>query len=206
MTIEWSNIACTHVLQYGCSDAMRIGAAMRTGGCHTMGMDSTLEPVQLPADRERLVAFLCGNEWPFHGQVTLTPQDVDRMDFTSTSVSVFWVIDQQRNDVGLVRLFDLDDIGTGAPQIDVRIGTAYRGMGFGSQATGRAIKHLFDCYPEAHRIEAYTRIDNLAMQHVLSASGFVAEGTLRDAWVTNGKEWKSCMVYGILRSDLATES
>lgn len=170
-----------------------------------MGMDSTLEPVQLPTDRERLVAFLSGSEWPFHGQVTLTAADVDRMDFTSTSVCVFWIIDQQRNDVGLVRLFDLNDIGTGAPQIDVRIGTAYRGKGFGTQATGRAIKHLFDSYPAAHRIEAYTRIDNVAMQHVLSASGFVLEGTLRDAWGTDGKEWKNGLVYGILRSDLAAQ-
>jgi RimJ/RimL family protein N-acetyltransferase len=166
-------------------------------------MATSSQSVQLPGDKQRLLAFLCEDDWPFHGRSHLGPEDVERMDFPSTSKAAFWVVDDDGHDVGLVRLLDLDDIGTGVPTFDVRIASQYRGEGHGTRATQWLVEYCFTEYPELHRIEAYTRIDNAAMQQVLAKSGFVCEGTLREAWWTSGGEWFSALVYGILRSDVA---
>ena len=90
--------------------------------------------VEIPRDREELVEFLCNDEWPFHGQRVLTPDDIVAMDFSSPDVASFWIVDH-RQTVGLVRLLDLGDIGEGVPLFDLRVASRHRGCGFGMRAT-----------------------------------------------------------------------
>lgn len=158
------------------------------------------ERVQVPADHQRLVGFLCDDEWPFHARRRLTPDDVDSMEFAGADATSFWLLDGGRT-VGLLRLLDLGDIGEGAPLIDVRVAGRYRGRGLGGHATDWAVAHLLGEYPELHRIEANTRIDNIAMRRALVAAGFTHEGTLRQAWRNEASEWFDAAVYGILRTD-----
>lgn len=158
------------------------------------------DQVEIPRDHQQLVEFLCNDEWPYHAQRRLSPADIEEMDFSSPDVASFWIVDT-RQTVGLLRLFDLGDIGNGAPLFDLRIATPHRGCGFGKRATRWIVDHLFTSYPELHRIEANTRDDNVAMQHVLSGAGFTHEGRLREAWRRDEGHWSDTMVYGMLRTE-----
>lgn len=157
-------------------------------------------PVDVARDRDALIDFLCGNEWPFHASPRLTLDDVAEMDLGSDDVAVFWIVDDVRR-VGIVRLLDLGDIGDGAPLLDLRIAEAHRGRGIGTWATRWAADHLFATYPPLHRVEANTRHDNVAMQRALVAADFTLEGRLRQAWRRDDGSWFDSLVYGLLRSD-----
>lgn len=163
-------------------------------------MSVEFERVEIPREREALVEFLCNDEWPFHGQRLLTPDDIVAMDFSSPHVASFWMVDHGQT-VGLVRLFDLGDVGEGAPLFDLRVASRHRGRGFGMRATRWIVDHLFTSYPELHRIEANTRHDNAAMQRVLSNAGFTQEGRLRHAWRSDEGQWFDTMIYGMLRTE-----
>jgi RimJ/RimL family protein N-acetyltransferase len=122
------------------------------------------------------------------------------MDFASSDVISFWIIDH-RQTIGLIRLLDLGDVVDGSPLFDLRIASEHRGRGYGKRAARWIVDLLFTYYPELHRVEANTRADNAAMQTVLSAVGFTQEGRLRDAWRGADGQWFDTMIYGILRSD-----
>ena len=156
--------------------------------------------VNVPGHERRLINFLCDHEWPFHSRTRLTAVDVMQLDFASSDVTSFCIVDQHQL-CGLIRLFDLDDIGQGAPLFDLRIAESHRGQGYGKHATRWLTNYLFGNYPELHRIEANTRADNEAMQHVLVHSGYMREGTLRQSWAVDDGSWRDTMVFGILRTD-----
>lgn len=157
------------------------------------------QQVEIRRDHDRLVDFLCNDEWPFHAQRRPTADDIEGMEFASPDVASFWVVSDSER-AGLIRLLDLDDIGEGAPLFDLRIGSRHRGRGLGLQATRWIVDYLFDTYPKLHRIEANTRHDNAGMQRVLATAGFTSEGRLREAWIGEGQLFDT-MVYGILRTD-----
>lgn len=162
-------------------------------------------PVSFPSvetlrDHDKLVQFLCDDEWPFHGRPRLTAGDVVAIDFASDDVASFWIVDHDDN-VGLVRLLDLNDIGEGTPLFDLRIASRHRGRGYGAQATTWIVDHLFTKYPELHRIEADTRHDNAVMQGVLSNAGFTLEGRLRESWCSSDGRRFDTLIYGLLRTD-----
>lgn len=160
-------------------------------------------PVEVPRDDSALVEFLCGDEWAFHGRRRLSAAEVRHMEFSTTNVASFWIVEDAER-VGLIRLLDLGDIGEGAPQFDLRIASAHRGRGLGTQASLWLAHHLFTTYPHLHRIEAHTRDDNTAMQAVLLHAGFVLEGRFRQSWSSEGGRWFDTMGYGLLRSEWRT--
>ncbi len=153
----------------------------------------------MPQDRDRLIRLLTNDEWPFHGRRQINADSIDATDFSSSDVESYWINDHVT--VGLLRIFDLDDVGLGAPQFDVRIASEHRGQGYGSGATTWLVTHLFESYPNLHRIEANTRHDNTAMQRALDAAGFKREGRLRSSWWSEDGTWFDTFVYGVLRTD-----
>ena len=159
--------------------------------------------VELPRDEAALVEFLCNDSWPFHRVDRLADDDVRALDFVGDDVASFWICDGGRA-VGLVRIFDLGDIGDGAPLFDLRIATEHRGRGVGRHAVRWLTHHLFTRYPALRRVEANTRHDNVAMQRALVGSGYILEGTLREAWPSNTGVRFDTLVYGVLRSDWLT--
>lgn len=158
------------------------------------------ERVEMPGDRRRVIEFLRHDEWPFHGPSELASGDAIEKRFSSDAIESFWITDDSET-AGLIQLLDLDDIGEGAPLFDLRIVEVRRGQGLGKRATRWLTDYLVATYPELHRIEANTRADNFAMQRVLFCSGFLHEGTLRQAWRGGDGSWFDTMVYGCLRQD-----
>jgi RimJ/RimL family protein N-acetyltransferase len=159
-----------------------------------------LREADAACEMERLVDFLCRHEWPFHGTCRLSAEQVRAMSFSPPTTRTFW-IEVAGDQVGLVRVQDLDDIGSGSPILDVRLASEMRGRGIGRGAVERACALVFGEYPDAHRIEAATRVDNTAMRTVLTRCGFELEGRLRQAWPTERGAWTDAVVYGLLRSD-----
>jgi RimJ/RimL family protein N-acetyltransferase len=150
-----------------------------------------------PADHDAVVQFLCSHEWPYHARRHILPADVD--DPADDEVR-FWIIHEEQR-VGLIRLFDLDDVEDGSPLFDLRIAPAHRGVGLGRAAVRWLTGHLFATYPNLHRVEATTRHDNLAMQRVLDVCGYQLEGRLRESWPGEDGVRFDTLVYGVLRSD-----
>jgi RimJ/RimL family protein N-acetyltransferase len=72
----------------------------------------------------------------------------------------FWILLESVGKVGLIQLYDLFD---STPMFDLRIRTEYRRMGIGRQALVWLTRYVFSNFPNAHRIEAHTRQDNIAM-------------------------------------------
>lgn len=156
--------------------------------------------VAWPADAEAAVAFLSSNEWPYHGQPVLSAEQAAGVTLVGDDVRSFWVEDGGET-IGLIRVFDLDDVATGSPLLDVRIAQAHRGRGVGTAAVSWVVDHLFSTYEELHRIEATTRHDNLPMHRVFDRCGFRLEGRLIEAWANADGSRADSWIYAILRRE-----
>lgn len=162
-------------------------------------MALTFHPV-LDGHAADAIEFLVSNEWPFHGTPRLTPDAAASVAIAGDGIAAFWVRDDGRA-VGIVRAFDLDDVVDGSPLIDVRIAESERGLGVGTAALTWLTDHLFDTYPELHRIEATTRGDNDAMQRVFERCGYRAEGRMVEAWRQADGARFDALAYAILRRE-----
>ena len=98
----------------------------------------------------------------------------------------------------------LDDVVDGSPLIDLRLAASDRGRGVGTAALGWLTDHLFDTYPELHRVEATTRGDNLAMQRVFERCGYRSEGRMVEAWRQPDGTRFDALAYAILRREPRT--
>ncbi len=163
-------------------------------------MEPNFREAAASGEGEDLVAFLCAHEWPFHGTPRPTPEQARGMEFGLPAARTFW-IDVGGAHAGLLRLTDVEDIGTGSPLIDVRLAPAFRGRGLGRRAVAWLAATVFREYPAAHRIEATTRIDNVAMRRVLERCGFRLEGRLRETWPVGEGARTDTAIYGLLRGD-----
>jgi RimJ/RimL family protein N-acetyltransferase len=81
--------------------------------------------------------------------------------------------------------------------ISITIDERWRGRGIGTSAQRLLVEHLF-AHTRAHRIQAYTDIQNVAEQRALEKLGFTREGVIRSAqWREGG--WHDQLMYSILR-------
>jgi RimJ/RimL family protein N-acetyltransferase len=156
------------------------------------------------AGTDALAEFLSAEEWPFHAVPRVDPEDVRRRAadgyYDGPSARTFWII-ADGSTVGMVRLFDLDD---GAPLFDVRLRSASRRRGIGSQAVAWLTAYLFTELPEINRIEATTRHDNHAMRHILRTHGYAKEAHYRQSWPAPDGTLHDTVAYAILRHDWQT--
>lgn len=160
----------------------------------------TIEPVT-PGDRAAVAAFFAGHPWPFHSGGTPTPASVlQRIDagwLSEPGTETYWLAVEQSR-VGLLRLFDLDD---GAPLFDLRIAPDHRGQGIGGEAVRRLTRDVFTDHPHVDRIEATTRVDNVAMRRALLRAGWVKESHWRCNWPDPSGRLHDGVGYAILRAD-----
>lgn len=165
----------------------------------------TFVPVALPLERERVIALLTSDVWPFHGRPRVTPEQaaevVDDGSYggpaAEGAAAAFWIeVDRER--VGLVTLRELDDP---TPVFDLRVLTAQRGRGLGRAAVRWLAEHVFTATDKL-RLEGHTRADNVAMRRVLRACGWVKEAHHRRAWpdVVAGT-WHDAVTYTVLKED-----
>ncbi len=163
-------------------------------------MALTIEPLAWPGDADTVVSFLAAHEWPFHGMPRLSAEAAATIRVAADDVASFWVRDGDVI-IGLIRLFDLDDLDNGSPLFDLRIATESRGRGIGSFAVRWLTGHLFTTYPVLHRIEATTRSDNVAMQAVFAQCGYRQEGRMLEAWKNADGTRSDTLVYATLRRE-----
>ncbi len=159
-----------------------------------------VEPLTWPADADIVVSFLTAHEWPFHSVPRLSPDKAAHVPVAADDIASFWIRDSDQV-VGLIRLFDLDDLDNGSPLFDLRIATKQRGCGIGRFAVDWLTAHLFSTYPGLHRIEATTRSDNAAMQAVFARCGYRREGRMLEAWKNADGSRSDTLTYAILRRD-----
>lgn len=168
-------------------------------------MDLQFVALCLPQDEKRLVAFLTGELWPFHVNEQLSAQQVFSMlqerKFDGENHSSFWILNQARQDVGFVRLYDLEDVDDGYPLFDLRIRKSFRGQGIGRMAVQWLTRFLFEKYSQLERIVGTTRVDNLAMRRLFRSCGYAKEGHYRKDWCTSDGRRLDTVRYGILRED-----
>lgn len=156
-------------------------------------------------DRNDLSAWLIGEEWPFHVNRQLTLEQVTRFVdeglFSAPGTETFWISTNAAGRVGLLRIFDMDELGEDTPRFDLRIIQQHRNQRVGREAVRWVIGYLFTRWPALQRIEGTTRSDNVAMQKVFATSGFVKEGHLRRAWQSADGSVHDTFLYAIIRED-----
>ena len=167
-------------------------------------MSLRFAPLMLPEDTEVLVDFLTRQAWPFHVGSSLSGADVEARiasgGFQGETTRIFWALEGPER-IALVRL---EDVGDGDPLFDLRVDQDHRGRGVGAAVVGWLTAYLFDELPDAGRIEAQTRCDNLAMRAVLERCGYVKEAYYRRAWPGAAGEVYDGIGYAILRQDWAS--
>lgn len=85
-------------------------------------------------------------------------------------------------------------------EIGIALFPEYRGRGVGTTAQRLLVEYLLDTIP-AHRLEAYTEVDNVAEQRALERVGFEREGVLRATHFRAGR-WRDSILYALLRDRL----
>lgn len=154
------------------------------------------------ADRDELVAFLSGEEFPFHVRRTISAEDaaeaVDSGSFRDDEHDTWWLRHDTLGHIGIVRLEDLADP---VPLFDLRIAGRFRGRGLGVAALRAVTDHVFRTMPTVTRFEGQTREDNVAMRRVFVRAGWVKEAHYREAWPVEGAEPAAAVGYGMLRRD-----
>ena len=82
-------------------------------------------------------------------------------------------------------------------EIGIALLPEHRGRGVGTIAQRLLVEYLFANTP-AHRLEAYTEVDNVAEQRALEKVGFEREGVLRATHFRAGA-WRDSVLYALLR-------
>lgn len=155
-------------------------------------------------DRDALTAFLTGNVFPFHVRerldATQVTADIDAGRWGDDRTEAFWIDDDERGRLGLVRLEDLDDP---TAMIDLRLAERWRGHGVGAEVLPLAVEHAFRMHAGLVRVEGHTREDNMAMRRTFEKSGWVREGWFRDGWPVVGAPPLASVAYAVLRREWA---
>ena len=143
-------------------------------------MTVELQPADVRGgDREALVAFRTGDEWPFHVRRRPTLEAVTAA-------------------IGIAVLQDLTD---DTPLFDLRLAAGSRGRGRGLAALRALTEHVFATRPQTGRFEGQTREDNVAMRRTFQRAGFLKEAHYREAWPVDGGPPVASIGYGVLRRD-----
>ncbi|WP_035858912.1 GNAT family N-acetyltransferase [Cryptosporangium arvum] len=121
------------------------------------------------------------------------------------SESNSWLVAERGPDA--VALLNWRTSSIGAPRLSWEIGIVVvperRGQGIGWRAQAMLCDYLFDHGP-VQRIQAGTRVENIAEQKSLVKAGFQLEGRVRAAEFADG-EWRDGLLYSRLRTDPAPD-
>ena len=166
-------------------------------------MDVTLSELDAAGrDRDALIDFLTGDEFPFH--VIARPSservsaDIENGRWGDHDHRAFWL---HAGGLGRSGLAALSDVADDAPLVDLRLGSAFRSRGLGAPSLRALVDEVFSGMPGVLRLEGNTRVDNIAMRRVFTATGFVLEARYRDGWPIVGGAPIDSVGYAILRRD-----
>ena len=141
----------------------------------------------------------------FYARPSTVQQIKEKVDtwITDPTVIIF-VICRKEDDVpiGMTAFFRIDWVGKMAI---FYVGIADKknwSKGYGSEATNLMVSYAFETI-NLNRIQLHVAIENEGAVKVYKKSGFIIEGTLRQAMYHAGK-YSDFYVMGLLRSDLGT--
>ncbi|WP_088006128.1 GNAT family N-acetyltransferase [Indiicoccus explosivorum] len=154
-------------------------------------------------EQEQLIEFMTGNSWPYHGYEhpvrELIEKTIGEGGYKSDQVQTFWLENEKGEQVGLVKIYDLQDE---IPLFDLRIAGPYRGKGYGPKALRLMTDYVFSLPDRKIRLEGNTRHDNFAMRKAFERAGFVKEAHIRKGWFSpNENKYYDAVTYGITRED-----
>lgn len=153
-------------------------------------------------DRDALIAFMTGNEFPFHGSPHPTAEDVEEAiaagRYRDDDNDAYWI---EHRELGRIGFFRFEDLSEHAPLFDLRLDAAWRGRGLGAEVLRSATERVFTTMPEVNRFEGQTREDNIAMRRTFARCGWVQEAYYREGWPVEGGTPLASVAYGILRRD-----
>lgn len=159
---------------------------------------------ETPDDTELLVAWLTTDTWPYHGNPTLSEDQIRTAladhDPEEKTISA-WVTLDGAVRIGRIVIEDLNDLTAVA---SFRIRTAYRGRGIGLQMVRWAADRVFRDFANVQRLEGQTRVDNYAMQRVFRRAGWQPEAYYRRSWPDPSGTLHDGIGYAILRPDWET--
>ncbi|MEO8448115.1 MAG: GNAT family protein [bacterium] len=168
-------------------------------------MDVNISKADVSAGKEKMFGFLRSEPWTFYSKPILSEECLNELlekgYFESDNARTFFIETMNAEIAGMMRLFDLKDIGRGSPMFDIRISSVYRGKGIGSKAMKWITDYVFNTWEVQNRFEGTTRFDNFAMRKLFVKSGFVLEGYYRQAWQGSDGINHDSLQYSILRSD-----
>ena len=121
--------------------------------------------------------------------------------FASNTTKTLVYIDSGRDLKGFIRFFDIRNSDVGSPEFIVNLDEGARGKGVGTLLVSQGVRYIFDTYDKIRRIEATTRVDNIAMRRVFESAGFTHEATYRKAWPVNEGKYVDSLGYAILREE-----
>lgn len=154
------------------------------------------------ADHDALLAFMTGNEFPFHVRPRPTAADIEAAiregAYRDEDNDSFWI---EHPGLGRVGFFRFEDLSEDAPLFDLRLDGSFRGRGLGVEILRAATDHVFRTMPEVNRFEGQTREDNIAMRKTFLRCGWVKEAHYREGWPVPGGAPVASVAYGILRRD-----
>ncbi|WP_391117947.1 GNAT family N-acetyltransferase [Psychrobacillus sp. L3] len=154
-------------------------------------------------EQEQLIHFMTTNTWPYHGNShparELIEKTIEEGGYQSDEVKTFWVENEENEQVGIVKIYDLQDE---IPLFDLRIADESRGRGYGPRALKMVAEYIFQLPEVKIRLEGHTRQDNFAMRKTFERAGFVKEAQLRQAWFSPKEEsYYDAVTYGMTRDD-----
>ena len=168
-------------------------------------MKISFEAFELESESQLLAEFLSRQSWPFHVHSKVSAeevlQSVSEGNYSGEANQTFWILANESEKVGLVRLMDMDDLEDGSPIFDIRLLEKYQGNGIGLKTVQWLTCYVFEGWPKLTRIEGTTRIDNISMRKVFERSGYVKEGHYRKSWPDENGVLKDTLRYAILRVD-----
>ncbi|MDQ0208828.1 GNAT family N-acetyltransferase [Alkalicoccobacillus murimartini] len=167
-------------------------------------MDITYK--RLSNELDDLIKLYTTSHWTFHADPSPSEREI-RKRFESgwftDDRETYWIIEGGEA-VGLVMLGDVSD---SIPLLyDIRLTESARGKGIGVKTLEWVAQTLFQRSDTVIRIEAFTRVDNVAMRKIFSQSGFVKEGYLRDSWENDDGSVMDSLCYAMIRQDWETGS
>jgi RimJ/RimL family protein N-acetyltransferase len=157
----------------------------------------------IPSEMEALIDFIVVDSYPFNANPHPTRQQVASWIDSGLYSETFWIIDDERGPVGAMHYQDASAI---TAEVHIRLHTPYRGQGIGSQAIEWLTTYLFHRFPEKHRVEGWTRFDNLPMRKVFQRCRYAKEAHLRQDFPTETGTYVDKIGYAILRGDWRKQS
>lgn len=154
------------------------------------------------ADRDALIAFMTGHEFPHHVVSRPTREQVEEWiadgRFRDEDNDSYWIDHAEHGRVGFFRFEDLSDA---APLFDLRLDTAWRGRRLSADVIRAAADRVFTTMPDVNRFEGQTREDNIAMRRTFVRCGWAQEAYYREGWPVEGRRPLASVAYSILRRD-----